>query len=78
MKNEVYGVSTGELHTLKEIISLFQSALGKTIHVNFGKRPYKEREVMKPMCEYKILPNWQINITIYKGLEKFLKGDNYS
>ena len=59
VKNEVYGVSTGELHTLKEIISFFQSVLGKTIHVNFGKRPYKEREVMKPMREYKILPNWQ-------------------
>lgn len=78
VKNEVYGVSTGELHTLKEIISLFQTVVGKTIHVNFGKRPYREREVMKPMNEYKILPNWQINITIYKGLAKFLKGDNYS
>lgn len=70
VKNEVYGVSTGELHTLKEIISLFQSVLGKTIHVNFGKRPYKEREVMKPMRGYKMLPNWQADAMIRKGLEK--------
>ena len=70
VKNEVYGVSTGELHTLKEIISLFQSLLGKTIHVNFGTRPYKEREVMKPMREYKMLPNWRANVIIHKGLGK--------
>lgn len=74
VKNEVYGVSTGELHTLKEIISLFQFALGKTIQVNFGKRPYKEREVMKPMNEYKALPNWKANIMIYKGLTN-IKGE---
>lgn len=70
VKNEVYGVSSGELHTLKEIISLFQSALGKTIHVNFGKHSYKEREVMKPMRGYKILPDWQANAMIAKGLER--------
>lgn len=74
VKNEVYGVSTGELHTLKEIISLFQFALGKTIHVNFGKRPYKEREVMKPMCEYKILPNWKANKRLINMLNKVIRG----
>lgn len=74
VKNEVYGVSTGELHTLKEIISLFQTVVGKTIHVNFGKRPYKEREVIKPMNEYKILPNWKANTMIYKALTKFKGG----
>lgn len=74
VKNEVYGVSTGELHTLKEIILLFQSAIGKTIQVHFGKRPYKEREIMKPMNEYKILPNWKANTMIYKGLTKIKGG----
>lgn len=71
VRNEIYGVSTGKLHTLKEIISLFQSVSGKTIHVNFGKRPYKEREVMKPMRAYKILPNWKANVMIDKGFMNF-------
>lgn len=74
VKNEVYGVSSGELHTLKEIIFLFQSVLGKTIHVNFGKRPYKEREVMKPMRGYKILPDWQADKQIFYMLNKVIGG----
>lgn len=74
VKNEVYGVSTGELHTLKEIISLFQSVSGKTIRVNFGKRPYKEREVMKPMRGYKILPNWQVNKQVINMLNNVIGG----
>lgn len=74
IKNEIYGVSTEELHTLKEIISLFQSVSGKNIHVNFGKRAYKEREVMKPMREYKILPNWKANKQIVDMLNKVIEG----
>lgn len=74
IKNEIYGVSTKELHTLKEIISLFQSVSGKNIHVNFGKRAYKEREVMKPMREYKILPNWKANKQIVDMLNKVIGG----
>ena len=41
------------------------------IKLNWGARPYKQREVMKPFSGYAQLPNWQPQITIEMGLTKF-------
>lgn len=69
--NEVFGVYTGEMKPLKDIISLYKNILGKDIKLNWGARLYKQREVMKPFSGYAQLPNWQPQITIEMGLTKF-------
>lgn len=57
--NSKFGVRTGEFHTLKEWIAAYQDAVGKNINVNYGGKPYREREMMIPSRTLDILPNWK-------------------
>jgi hypothetical protein len=55
-------VQNDERFTLKQFVSMIQQTEGKEIHVDFGGKPYKAREVMIPMEHYKKLPNWETKI----------------
>ena len=67
IKNETYGVMTGNQLPLKSIIALFEQKMGKKINVHFGGRAYKEREVMVPCKHYNVLPNWNPKIDVLDG-----------
>ncbi len=54
-----YAVSAGVAVPLKKIVERYEKILGKPIPVLWGKRTYREREVMVPWNEYKILPGWK-------------------
>ena len=69
--NEVYGVRTGVTHSLREAIIVLENALCKKINVDFGAKPYKEREVMIPCSEYCFLPNWKAKVSLHDGFERF-------
>ena len=70
-RNEVFGVYSGNLRPLKEIVHLYERILNKKLKLNWGARPYKNREVMKPFDGYAKLPNWRQNIPVETGLTKF-------
>ena len=69
--NEVYGVRTGNTHSLREAILKLEMALGKRINVDFGLKPYKDREVMDPCEVYKYLPDWTAEVSLEKGFLRF-------
>lgn len=69
--NEIYGVYSGMQRPLKDIIRIYQDAIGKSINLNWSARSYKKREVMHPYEGYKMLPNWRIMIDLSTGLTKF-------
>lgn len=71
IRNEVYGVYTGDMRSLKDIVHTFQQILDKPINLNWGARPYKCREVMRPFDGYKILPNWKFKIKLEEGLARY-------
>lgn len=71
IKNEIFGVYTGNKFTLKEIVLLFENTLSKKINVNWGGKAYKNREVMYPVEQLQLLPQWYPSISLHKGLEKF-------
>lgn len=71
---EVFGVFSGNRISLKDAIKCFEKYTAKSIHVNFGGRKYKEREVMKPVTTLKSLPGWAPKISHEEGLEKLAKG----
>ena len=71
VRNNVYGVRTGKLHSLKEAIKILEKCLGKTINVEFGVKPYKPREVMIPCESYEYLPNWKSSISLEEGFNLF-------
>lgn len=69
-KYEEYGVASGERHSLKDIIKLYENILDKKLNIEFGGKPYREREVMMPWNKYKKLPNWTSRTTLRQGLYK--------
>lgn len=74
IKNEVFGVYTNERKSLKDIVEIYRRIIGKPIHINFGGKPYKKREVMNPTDKLEILPNWKPQISIEEGLLKVAGG----
>lgn len=69
--NNVYGVRTGVTHSLKEAVFVLSNSLDKIINVDFGGKPYKNREVMVPCEKYNFLPNWKAEIPLEEGFIRF-------
>ena len=71
IKHKIYGVSSGQRVTLKELIGLFESSSGKKIEIIWGGRGYRKREVMRLWNDFAILPNWRAKIILEEGLKRF-------
>lgn len=65
---EEFAVATGRLIQLKELVQLFKEKTGKEIKVNWGGKPYRKREVLKPWSSYRTLPNWNCEKEIEKEI----------
>ncbi len=70
IKYEEFGVGTGKKINLKEVIDIFEKISRKKIKINWGKRAYRKREVMKIWKSYKLLLNWKVRISLEEGLKK--------
>jgi len=69
--NSIYSVSTNEMTTLKNIVTILEDIFETKLNVNWGGRLYKDREIMLPNHKYKTLPNWHPNIKLEAGLKLF-------
>lgn len=66
-----YVVRGEQSYSLKELIAIFEKVTSKKVLINWGKRPYRRREVMKPYDGGEVLPNWKPNISLEEGLRLF-------
>ena len=67
-----YGVSSGQRVKLRELVKIFENVSGKKLNIEWGGRPYREREIMIPWSNFKTLPNWQPKFSLENGIKKFL------
>ena len=58
-----YAVTSGIQISLKKIVEEYEKFIGKKINIIWGGRPYREREVMIPWNNGRILPGWKIKKT---------------
>jgi nucleoside-diphosphate-sugar epimerase len=65
---EVFQVSSGERHTLREVVSIYGRVLGRPIPVVWGGRPYRAREMMEPWSGGLPLPGWRPQVRLEEGL----------
>jgi len=65
---EEYAVSSGQPLRLRELVEKFLAAAGLSVAIDWGARPYREREVMVPWSKGRRLPGWQPSIGIDEGL----------
>lgn len=64
---ESYAVSSGNPVTLRELVDNVEKVLGKKLPIDWGKRPYRDREVMQPWFGT-ALPGWEPHICLKEGL----------
>lgn len=67
-RNETFSVCSGNPKSLRQIVAEFEKVKGLKLNIQWGKRPYRQREVMIPWNQGKKLPGWEPRIPLCKGL----------
>lgn len=67
---ERYAVSSGKPVPLRELVQAYGKIIGHNLLVNWGGRPYREREVMVTWTDYQKLPDWHPKVEIGEGIRK--------
>ncbi|RDY24514.1 NAD(P)-dependent oxidoreductase [Romboutsia maritimum] len=62
-----------KIYSLKEVVNVFEDIINKKLKINWGKREYRKREMMKIYTkEENILKESEI-ISLYEGISNFIK-----
>lgn len=69
--HEIFGVGSGHRLSVKQVVELFENISGEKLNIEWGMRPYREREVMEP-CRLETLPGWDPRISLEEGLSSLL------
>jgi len=69
---ENFAVSSGNTVSLRELAALFAECANAPLRINWGARPYREREVMVPWSAGTPVPNWRANVGLREGLTRLL------
>jgi nucleoside-diphosphate-sugar epimerase len=67
----------GTRQSLRALVSVVEQALGVEIRVQYGRRPYRTREVMRPLeaTSERRLPGWSPRYTLTEALQRLREGD---
>lgn len=68
-------VSSGRLIRLRDLVALCEQIAGRSIPVIWGGRPYRVREVMRPLQGGPPLPGWQPQIPLESGISQVFSQD---
>jgi nucleoside-diphosphate-sugar epimerase len=72
IRNEEYNVSTGKPLPLKDLVAMFTKLAGIRENIEWGARPFRDREVMVPWTTGKWVPGWEPNVSLEQGLPDLL------
>lgn len=67
VNNAEFAVASGKPMMLKELILLFQKITNNNVIIHWGKKPYRDREMMTLWQDYNTLPNWKPKVSLEKG-----------
>lgn len=68
-----YVLTSGRQIPLKELAQLFSEVSGRRLNIEWGGRPYRDREVMAPWKGTPV-PGWKAVVNVEKGIQLFLMG----
>ena len=69
-QHEHYAVSSGDPLPLKELVELYVEVNAQDVMVNWGARPYRDREVMVPWNLGIVLLGWRATVSLQCGLRQ--------
>lgn len=67
-----YKVCSSEEIKLKELVELYQKLLGKRININWGAKPYRNREIFMTPSFGEPLPGWSSKVSLEEGIKLLL------
>ena len=67
---ESFAVSSRQPLTIRQLAAAVEQALGRSIPIEWGAMPYREREMMTPWSAGPVLPNWAPRIALAEGLKR--------
>ncbi len=69
--DDEYVLTSGRQIPLKKLAQLFCDVSGRIINIEWGGRPYRDREVMEPW-KGEPVPGWKAKVSVEKGILLFL------
>lgn len=73
--HECYAVSSGEVRPLREVVALYERVADIRLPVEWGARPYRSREVMRPWSWGTPVPGWRPRVGLEEGLARVLQSE---
>lgn len=70
--NRSFVVSSKERMSLRDLAELYQNATHSKLNINWGQRPYREREVMRPWEGGEPVPGWKPKYSLAQAIQKTL------
>ena len=67
-----FSVSADERMSLQDLAKLYEESTQSTLDIVWGKRAYREREVMIPWTKGLLVPRWKQKISLKDAISKFI------
>jgi nucleoside-diphosphate-sugar epimerase len=64
----VYAVKADKRYTLKELASVFEKVTKQKLHINWGGKDYRDRELMLPWTTGEVVPGWKPKFSAIDGI----------
>jgi len=72
-QHETYAVSSGQPLPLRKLVELYAAVTEQVVPVNWGTRPYRDREVMVPWNRGRVIAGWSPKISLAEGFRLITK-----
>lgn len=72
--HQVYAVSSGKPLPLRELVATYEKLTDSNLLIDWGKRPYRLREVMTTWSRGNTLPGWEPKVGLDQGIPAMRAG----
>jgi CDP-paratose synthetase len=75
-RGKCFTLSSGERFKLKKLSKIFEEVSGGKLNIRWGKRPYRDREIMVPWKKGRNVPGWKPKISLRQGIRLTLNSES--
>lgn len=72
MNGSVFSLQSQNRMTLRELAELFQKIAKRPLNIEWGGRPYRNREIMNPWTKGRQIPGYKPTISLEEAIKKYL------
>jgi nucleoside-diphosphate-sugar epimerase len=72
---EKYCASAAELPSLRQVVTIYSETVGSNLKIEWGGRPYRNREFMDPTPVYPLVPGWKQQYSLAEGIARMCRLD---